>query len=210
MAHPCPDSWPYEQHPKRKKLLARVVDVIKRLRSRQLDGVRASQDSRPVHSGLFEGLTPPHFTYFAGHYRGEPFHCLEFSTVRAGNDPRTGTSPDMVAQRIDELKNLIARGVAEADNLVASGTLPEHEKMQHVVAFACRIFDLFLQVHPYVNGNGHVARFIVWAILGRYGFWPVRWTIEPRPPNPPYIPYLLEHRGGNGKPLVEWVLNCIK
>jgi hypothetical protein len=58
--------------------------------------------------------------------------------------------------------------------------------------------------------SGHAARFIMWAILGRYKFWPVRWTVEPRPADPPYTDLLRRHRDGDTKPLIEYVLACIK
>jgi len=57
--------------------------------------------------------------------------------------------------------------------------LPREQKLAYAVIFACSIFVTFLQIHPYANGNGHAARLVVWAILGRYGYWPKSWPIEP-------------------------------
>jgi Fic family protein len=87
--------------------------------------------------------------------------------------------------------------------------MSETDEVLHVVGIACQVFDLFLQVHPYANGNGHVARFIMWALLGRYGFWPVRWPIEPRLKDPEYISMLLRHRNGDRRPFIDHVFNCI-
>lgn len=211
MEHPCPHEWKYEQHPKRKKLAERVAGVLSRLRSKRIDGLKLARDSRPVHAELFKELAPPHFTYFAGHYRGERFRCLEALGVMIPGDQRVGAAPETVADRMRELEQLIAHAIAELDKMLALGTLSAEEKMLHVVSVACHVFDLFLRIHPYANGNGHAARFIMWAILGRYSFWPVRaWTVEPRPPDPPYTPMLVRHRAGDPKPLIEYVLNCIK
>jgi Fic family protein len=78
-----------------------------------------------------------------------------------------------------------------------------------VVVVACMVFELFLRIHPYANGNGHAARFCTWAILGAFGYWPERWPIEPRPPDPPYTQLLVDYRNGNRVPLERYLLSCI-
>jgi fido (protein-threonine AMPylation protein) len=208
--HPCPDAWSYEQHPRRKKLKERVADLLARLRSKKIDGLKVARDSRPIHGELFRDLTPPHFPYFAGHYRGEMFRCLATLNVGVQGDRRVGAPAEDVADRVSELEAVVLEAMAAADKLFASGTLSAEAKVLHIVGVACQVFDLFLQIHPFANGNGHASRFIMWAILGRYGFWPVRWSVEPRPSDPPYTPLLLKHRAGDRRPLVEFVLNCIK
>lgn len=65
------------------------------------------------------------------------------------------------------------------------------------LAVACRTLEWFLRIHPYANGNGHAARIIVIAMLGRYGYWPSNWTIEPRPSALPYDAMITQQRGGN-------------
>jgi fido (protein-threonine AMPylation protein) len=209
--HPCPQGWQYEQHSKRKKLAAIVEATLRRLRSKKpSDALATARDSRPIHGELFGEMTPPHFPYFAGHYRGERFRCLETCEVGVPGDARVGAPSVDVLDRMKELSDAITLAVSEADKMLASTALSEPDRLLHIVGVACLVFDVFLQVHPYANGNGHAARFIMWAILGRYGFWPVRWTVEPRPPDPPYTTLLLRHRAGDRKPLVEYVLNCIK
>jgi hypothetical protein len=83
------------------------------------------------------------------------------------------------------------------------------DRLLHTVAFACHVFELFLRIHPFANGNGHAARVIVWAILGRYGYWPRGWSIEPRPPDPPYSVLIVEHRNGNPRPLEQYMISQI-
>jgi fido (protein-threonine AMPylation protein) len=221
VTHPCPPEWEYSVHPKRKKLRERAEAALKQLRSRNKDGrIDSARDTRPVHGHLFKDLTPSHFTYFAGHYRGEPYRCLETWTAgvltrtpggHVVPDPKVGAPPRDVATRMAVLSDLITKSVTAADAMVAAGTLSATDQAVHIVGIACRVFDLFLQVHPYANGNGHAARFAMWAVLGRYDLWPRRiWTIEPRPPDPPYMDLLHAHRAGNTRPLVEYVLACIK
>jgi fido (protein-threonine AMPylation protein) len=218
--HPCPKGWVYETHPKRKKLKDRSADLLERLRRRKIDGLRAARDSRQAHADLFRELTPPHFPYYAGNYRGERLRCLQTYTVgierptasgRVVADPLVGAQPQDVARRMEELARHISDAVAEVDRMRAAGTLSAADQLLHVVGVACDVFDLFLQVHPYANGNGHAARFIMRAILGRYDYWVRRtWTVEPRPADPPYTSLLVAHRDGNTRPLIEYVINCIK
>lgn len=81
--------------------------------------------------------------------------------------------------------------------------------MCHVVALASRVFEALLRIHPYVNGNGHIARLIVWCILGRYGYWPLRWTIDPRPTFPEYTVAIKEYRSGNPDMLERMIMQCL-
>jgi hypothetical protein len=60
-----------------------------------------------------------------------------------------------------------------------------------------------------VNGNGHAARFVLWTILGRYGYWPERWRVDPRPPDPPYTQLIFDYRSGNHEPLETYVLQSV-
>ena len=210
MDHPCPENWQYEQHARRGKLLKRAVEnLLIRLSRKAMNALDTARDSRAAHGELFRDLAPPHFTYFAGHYRGEPFRCLKHYAVGVHGDSRVGVDPEHVQLRMTELSQSVSQGIVSVDAVMASAATPD-AKLLRVVELACYIFDFFLQIHPYANGNGHAARFVVWCVLGHYGFWPVRWTVEPRPPDPPYTALLLQHRAGDRRPLVEHVLNCIK
>lgn len=101
--------------------------------------------------------------------------------------------------------------VLDVENARPDGDLPMDQKLLNTVIFACKVFEIVLRVHPYANGNGHAARFIVWAILGRYGFWPRSWAwpLDPRPSDPPYSRIIFEYRNGNRQPLEEFVLRSV-
>lgn len=210
MTHPrdCPE-WEYDAHPDRKVVLKQETQrLIIALRRREIDSRACAADTRQVHRSLFVRLTPHGCEYFAGHYRGEDFRCLRFYVVGIRRDPRVGYAPHLVRGYMAEVEEIVKTAVAGLD---AGFELPtahfaDEEKLLYCVAVACRVFEYFLRIHPYVNGNGHAARFIVWALLGRYGYWPVRWPIEPRPPDPPYTNLLEEHRNGNPEPLEKLIL----
>lgn len=212
--HPtdCPD-WEYDHHPRRAEVLLHVVALLlEELRSGEIDYPSAAKDTRPVHRRLFSALTPPGHEYYAGHYRGEPFRCLRHLSVGIPSDPRVGTPPENVIQHMRLLEESIldVMGVLSEAKAIPNVTLPAEHKAIYAVTFACRIFTEFLRIHPYANGNGHAARFITWAILGCCGFWPTTWTIEPRPPNPPYIDLIEQYRNGNVEPLEQYVLSRLR
>src|SRR5262245_40484758 len=96
--HPpdCP-AWDYEHHPQRHVVPQRVAGILTELVARALDTRTLVADTRVIHRRLFVGLTPDGYDYFAGHYRGEPFRCLQHYRVRVGGDPRVGIPPENVA-----------------------------------------------------------------------------------------------------------------
>ena len=199
--HPsdCP-FWEYEQHPQREVVLqTQTASVLQHLRDRTLTTPAIAHDTRPVHFNLFAKLAPPEHPYYAGHYRGEPFRCLRYANVGVNDDPRVGVYATLVFHRTQHLCHYLNLGFTFLDKLhhAPPSDVPDEDKLLNTVAFACAIFDEFLRIHPYLNGNGHIARFLVWAILGRYGYWPERFPIEPRPDHVVYMTALLDYRNDN-------------
>jgi hypothetical protein len=211
--HPvdCP-AWEYQDVAGHSAVIQRAVaTVVLGLRGGRTDGLGLSRDTRGAHGVIFESLTPAQHDYFAGHYRGERFRCLQFYGVQVASDPRVGCPPHQVSGRMSHLASQISEGISALD---AARSLPraqitDEDRLLFVVAFACRVFELFLRLHPYANGNGHLGRVLIWAILGRYGYWPVMWPIEPRPPDPPYTDLIVRHRNGDREPLEQFVLSCV-
>lgn len=211
--HPpdCPN-WEYADHPKREIILKeRTVDVLVQLYQQTLDCVESAVDTRLIHGYLFSLLTPREHIYFAGHYRGEDFRCLKYYPVGIEGERNVGLHPSRVLETMEQIAQIIRQGMKALD---ATHQLPDtkispEDKLLNTVAFACRIFNAFLRVHPYANGNGHTARFIVWAILGRYGYWPTQFPIDPRPNYPLYAWAINEYRKGNNQPLEDYILTCI-
>ena len=93
--------------------------------------------------------------------------------------------------------------------LDANTAIDQRQQLRYIVAFASRVFVAFLTTHPYANGNGHIARLIVWCIMGRYGYWPRRWTVEPRPPDPPYTDLITRCRSGLPDDLEQYLLRAL-
>lgn len=210
--HPadCP-SFEYKDHTRRNEIRTRVARLVMRLRGGSLDSRSVAADSRPAHHTLFRGLTPRGYDYYAGHYRGEPYRCLREYEVRIPTDPRVGASPWSVLSVMAQMATDIRAGIAALDSVHERphSQVPPEQKLYHTVVLACGVFELFLRIHPYANGNGHAARFVVWAILGRYGYWPKRWPIDPRPADPPYTTLLTAYRSGNPEPLELFMIRTL-
>lgn len=205
--HPpdCP-GWEYDNHPQKKAVLPdRVAEVLRRLATGQLDTRQVALDTRPAHRHCFQQLTPDGCDYYAGHYRGEQFRCLLHYQVGVGSDPRVGCPPQGVAYWMNQLVAALGSGLTALDQDVL---LSAKDRLHYLVVLGARAFEFFLRVHPYANGNGHAARFLVWSAFGRYGHWPKNWPVDPQPP-PPYIAAITAYRNGNKQVLESYLLSTL-
>ena len=198
----CPE-WEYEHHPRRPELPSRVAGILRDLASGAVDTLALALDSRDAHLRVFHGLTPHGCGYYAGHYRGERYRCLRSCEVGVSSDHRVGAPPTAVGLLMRELGTQIEAGVRAIDGSVL---LDRGKRLHYIVALVCHVFEVFLRVHPYVNGNGHVGRLIVWSMLVRYGHWPRQWPIDPRPPDPPYVDLIKRYRDGETLPFEQHIL----
>jgi fido (protein-threonine AMPylation protein) len=205
--HPrdCP-LWEYSDHPRRSTVFrTEVSKCLAELRRGTLKTEDAAEDSRALHGRIFAALTPPGYGYYAGHFRGENYRCLKFNSVMVKNDSRVGFQPQTVAAAMNALIYRVRLALAKIDALTGDPLA----QFTHAVRFASYLFELVLRIHPYVNGNGHIARFAVWAVLGRYERWPDSWPVEPRSPDLGYITMIVEYRNGNHAPLEEFLIRTV-
>lgn len=210
--HPvdCP-GWEYENHENAKHLPSRCIALLIALRRGDIRPDLVIHDSRATHERIFAGTTPDECEYFAGHYRGEPFRCLQYYLVRIPADPRVGVPPHHVDPNLQHLSDVINGGVAAIEDAFRrpNAQLPIEDKLYYLVVFACRVFVEFLRIHPYANGNGHMARFIIWLTLSKFGIWPRKWPLNDRPPDPPYSNLIKLYRDGQPQFLEKFVLQCV-
>jgi fido (protein-threonine AMPylation protein) len=212
--HPpdCP-GWEYKHVVNHVDVLRAVTaKLVKALRSRSFDAAPFVGDTRKIHLDLFIDLTPHEdHKYLAGHYRGENYRCLKYRAVGIRSDPRVGCPPEHVLGNMTlfsrDLLSLISS--LDAAFKVPNSLLSQKDKLKYAVIAVCKHFEFFLRIHPYANGNGHIARFFVIAILGRYGFWLTDFPLEPRPKEPDYSNAIVAYRNGNRSLLEEFILSRI-
>jgi fido (protein-threonine AMPylation protein) len=207
----CP-AWEYSNDPRCKQVLAaQAAAILRELRGGQLDTGRIASDTRSAHRRLFVDLAPAGFDYYAGNYRGSTHACLRDYEVQVPGDPRVGAPAQEVALFMLQFGNLVDSGLGALDaaEQVPLAELSNADRVVYRVVLGCRLFVDFLGIHPYANGNGHAARLIMNAVLGRYGLWPTRWPVEPRPPDPPYTECITRYRDGDAEPLHRFVMGLL-
>jgi hypothetical protein len=208
----CP-AWEYTDVPNHETILAhRTYQALARLQSLSPASLAGRiKDTRGLHDAYFNGLTPPTTPYYAGHYRGEDYTCLRHCSVQISSDPRVGHPPEIVMRNMSVLAADISHALQECDVawLVPHAVVSRPEKLVKVVSVATAIFVYFLEIHPYANGNGHAARFILIATLARHGLYLRRWHMHPRPQEPTYSDAIKLYRDGDRGPLERFVLSCL-
>lgn len=162
--HPadCP-AWEYKNHANYGTLATRCRGILVSLRTGAVKIDRGLRDTRPFHETMFTGLTPDKCDYFAGHYRGEPYRCLQYLFVMIASDPRVGTPPAFVAMDLANFADNILRPGLSALNAafgIPDSRLPPEDKLLYLVTYASRALVEFLRIHPYANGNESWPRLI--------------------------------------------------
>lgn len=207
MGHNDCDGWEYTSHPQAQTVVDACKQFLVELRDDPLSKVAALSETRPFHASLFAAVVPAACPYLAGHYRGEDYDCLREAQVSFGG--HVGTLPVGVLGAMGIYHQDLIDGLADLDAAAKDPVKPLGGS-----AFVVRLAQVcaaaltrFLTIHPYKNGNGHMARLLVWVILGRYSMLPKRWWLNNRPPG--YAALLTLHRNGDRKPLEKFILECI-
>ena len=208
----CPP-WEYKDAPNYEAILqTRTKQVMTAVFAAQPDAlVRLLKETRRVHAGYFQGLTPPGFDYYAGNYRGSNFPCLHDRSVGIASDRRVGHPPGIVERSMYEFASEVQDTIDEIDFLyrVSSDTMSDAEKLVRCAQLLAALFVYFLEIHPYINGNGHMGRLLVIAGLKRQGYYVARWPLHPRPQDPPYSTLIAKYRSGNRQDFEDFLLACL-
>ncbi len=164
-------------------------------------------DTRSAHAFQYKDLTPPNQEYMAGNYRGSPYVCLVDSIVTI--DGYFGSNPADVDADMREFHDALAIAVEvlreQKDS--ASPTLTEVEYMDLLVALVARFYVWLLRIHPYENGNGHMARLLGFVMCLKSGRRPKAWPLHKRSP---FGNMVSAYREGATDEMEEAVLTAIR
>lgn len=198
------NGWDYESYPDDETRSDRCASILVDLSQGHVEPHASCADSRPIHHRMFDGMHEPDQAYFAGHFRGEPFPLLHRYEVGVKADTRVGTASQQVDAEMQRFRAEVDQSFGVAiPQILAHGDA--NQKLIASVGVACTHLVDFLSIHPYANGNGHIGRFIVWAVLHACGIHPRRWPLNDKIPQP-YSDLLSEFRNQNRIPLVRFVL----
>jgi Fic/DOC family len=207
----CPN-WEYKNDPHHTPILAKeAAKILIEIYDGTLSIRPAALDTRPSHKELFSRLVPPKREYLAGNYRGQNFKCLKYCPVMVIGNQRVGSPPEVVHLDLQEFGRHIRAAVKGLDAVMAlpDARISRKEKLKYLVAASCSLFSEFLLIHPYVNGNGHIARIMLTWILARFGYFLTEFPIEPRPKEPAYSDAIFRYQNGEFDPLENLVLLSI-
>lgn len=205
--------WEYKDYPKQNELDKRCIDALNAVfASPQILNSHIA-DTRPVHAKWFDELTPVDQSYLAGNYRGENYSCLKFRPVFIAG--YSGTDSNQVSSEMAEfhetLESVMQTLELKFAELQTVSQKKKHEKatayIYQLSEFAAAIYVSFLVIHPYANGNGHLARWIVWMMLIRAKRHPKTWPLNTRPPTDELIRLYRSH---DKQPLIRYIIKAIR
>jgi fido (protein-threonine AMPylation protein) len=161
---PCPE-WTAEDSGKLPDIAQAASSIVNFIVRQSLKRyILGHGDLKVWHRELFNKVVP--VRYYAGNYRG--IHagrpCLDFQ-VRVG--PNLGTPPDKVEEEMKKFSVELETNTRATDEFVDRGAPPisRLQAAAHLAAFAG---GSVIQIHPFLNGNGRVARFTMNFFLYRY------------------------------------------
>lgn len=123
-------------------------------------------DIKTWHGKIFKLVVP--LSYYAGNYRSDDpaKPCL---SQDVGVPPNPGAPyaqvPDLMKGFSDELKSLVTK----TTRYINRGSVSPIERARAVVQLVAFAVGKFLQIHPFINGNGRMSRLIANYLLYRFG-----------------------------------------
>lgn len=204
----CAD-WGYDTHPDRQGLRQRCSRLTNAISQRCSTFDRFKFDTRPGHAFLFGGMAPGQCSCIVGEYRGTA-SCAPLANCRvtAGADRMVGLDPLLVATHMRLLEEQCAALLHVHQHWLATkgSTQSPRNALLRFVTLLAIVLEKFLTIHPYMDGNGHSARLLIYTIMARGGYAPRNWDIDAKQP---YGEALSQHRRGKPGALQAFLLQAI-
>lgn len=172
--------WDYKSHPGLSNVASTCGEFIQQIRTSPDSQASALRNTKPFHAAMFRHAVPPACIYLAGEYRGSDHSCLKFRDVGMGG--RTGAPCLEVERLMRDFHFALTVSINTLDSRYKiSGESPEF--LHDLVLFTAQAISDFQDIHPYADGNGHVARLLAWVITGHFDLQPNEWWLHDNPRN---------------------------
>lgn len=181
---PCPE-WKQPEPPEKLAAIAKGAEAIfqfiqKHNPQRYLLG---HGDIKDWHLKLFKDVVP--VPYFAGHYR-----CDDQSRPCLNEDVGVGSISGAPFAQVPGLMNEFSKHMQlytqQTDNFCDRQS-NKVQKLQAAAQMAAFAATQIIHIHPFLNGNGRIARLTANFFFNRYGFR-MPFYIERPSPNTEYGP----------------------
>jgi Fic family protein len=127
------------------------------------------------HALMMKGLRVPN-PNSVGHFRGPPH--LAGIGVRVGD--HNGVHSSQVKRELDAHVEVLGNMLHQLDAAAPVGQALAMDTLEAAIEVAAWAHSEWARIHPFVNGNGRIARVLANTILMRYGLPPVL-RLRPRP-----------------------------
>ena len=205
MRSPCPD-WSQPESAVQLPDVVRGMAAVTRFIYRYAPiRILNHGDLKEWHHTIFQHVVPK--DYYAGNFRSEDSdrHCLAIN-VAVGSTP--GAIFSDVPRLMQEFSQQMVESTAKTDEFIKAGTTPT-DRARAVVELAAFCVGRFLQIHPFINGNGRISRLSANYTLHRYGYrFPFK-TPLPRPSNPSYTDASKACMTGNFAPMYLYLVKAL-
>lgn len=199
----CP-SWP-EIDRRSSDLMAALVEARAAAFHLLREAFPFRSDIEAWHRLMFSAFTPPGHAYYAGNVRraDKNYPCLGRDVAVVGIP---GTRYARVPQ---ELNALLADLRTRAQSLELRWHRMSCDARAKEIGLLIGVtIGRFIQVHPFINGNGRTSRLLWQAILYRFGI-PPQYGVFNHPPDPSYDDMMAAAMVGDYGPCVVAVLNAV-
>ncbi len=196
----CPDwveSIPPHSEMQFRAVLAMVNRAVHELAKTQ---IVTATDIRTWHYGVFRQFVPLH--YYAGNFRGDPLpgrECLAQNVV-VGGIP--GTHFPFVTRDVSNLLQQYSQSVTRLE--IRWPILTPKERAEFLAILLAEFVGGFIQIHPFLNGNGRLSRYIWRYVFYRFNV-PPQCCVHPRPAQP-YSTIMSAAMKGDYRPLAAYAL----